>query len=94
MRDSTMTSNKIEINIADFEQILLCAFRYCLGRETAASSIFISYITQDNIWYYITNDLKIKILDEIQHYKKLGNINEFCMAEWDKLAVKITEELN
>lgn len=89
-----MTSNKIATNIVELEPILLCAFRYCLGRETAASSVFISYITQSCIWNSVSNDLKRQILEEIQQYKQMHNVKEHYMEEWNDLAIKIIQKLN
>ena len=56
-----MISNKIETNSIELEKILLCAFRYCINRETSAAFVFISYITQPNVWDSVSRNFKSQI---------------------------------
>lgn len=83
---------KIETDSLVMGKIFLCAFRYCLGRETCAPSMFIEYFTAPNFWNAITKEIKYQIYDEIMHYDKLYNPDKKYMAEWYELADKILKE--
>ena len=74
-----------KIVLKDKELILLCAFRYALGRK----SYVVSYIVEEiiNNWEYFHRSKKLQFKQEIKDYKELyGNLGMNCdEAEWNKI---------
>lgn len=68
---------KIETDSLVMGKIFFCAFRYCLGRETAAPSMFIEYFTAPNFWNAITKETKyqntMKLCITINYTTQINN---------------------
>jgi hypothetical protein len=66
------------------EDILFFAFRYALGRRTAAVSIMTTILF--NRWKTISQRTRKQIQDEIRHEIAIGKASDDCdIKEWEKL---------
>ena len=64
----------VEIN-KDFENILLCAVRYAIGRKSYMPSMVIDYITP--LLPYLSEDvLKLIVNEIVQHYTYEGALGD------------------
>lgn len=72
----------------DNETILICAFRYALGRKT----YIVSHVVEDiiNNWDQLSDFFKEKVKKEIREHKEMfGNLGDDCdEEEWNKILNK------
>jgi hypothetical protein len=69
----------------DDENILFFAFRYALGRRTAAVSILVTRILND--WHKLRPETQLQMQDEIRRYPEMyGKLGDQCdIDEWQKV---------
>jgi len=74
----------LEIEIQEFNTIILESFRYCLGRRSYAVSNCVDRILK--YWKNITDNTKKLILKEIRTSIDLGSAGDECdIFEWEKV---------
>lgn len=83
----------IEIN-KDFEAVLLCAIRYCIGRQTYMPSLVIDYITP--LLSELSDNCLRLMQDEINErgiYKDGLGDEKIDRPYWEQFNEKITDEM-
>lgn len=77
----------------DLSVLVLCAFRYCLGRQTYMPGLFTG-ITQDRLGALDTNTLKL-MCREITAEEERGYLGADCDVDtWRSFRATIIEEIN
>lgn len=70
----------LEINEQEQIWILIFAFRYALGRESTAPSIVCDVIKRN--WNNLTEQDRVKIKSEIQHYDSHNGFSKIDRPTW------------
>ena len=67
----------------DYHFLIICAFRYCLGRKTYVVSWICEIIEKE--WSKLSKNDKQLIIKEIIAYKEIWNFTEMDKFSWDKI---------
>lgn len=78
--------------MSDYENIVISAVRYALGRCTYIVNLTVNYVIKDIENNKLSNKCLCVILSDIQHTKNLGM--DCDIKDWTMLKNKIMEVIN